>query len=192
MIENYIDFNTLLMRYLEDKTLPATAKHRAQSEADSKRDRRLLNLPSVACRPTFIVHRLNAELARICNPIFRRLGVDLITSRILVVLLEQQQAYIGDIVDIMALPQSTVSHQLKRLENVNLVKRQADKADQRAILVTLTRKGKGVAAQCDQISAAIYEELFSSTDDAQIDALVERLSDMEARLKAINAASLGV
>ena len=149
-------------------------------------------MPAVDQRPTFIVHRLNAELARICNPMFRRLGVDLITSRILVVLLEQQQAYIGDIVDIMALPQSTVSHQLKRLEAANLVKREADKADNRAIVVTLTRKGREVAMQCDHISAAIYEELFSDTADAQIEQLVKRLSELEGKLKSINAASLEI
>lgn len=170
--------------------MPAPAKHLASPNANKTESRRFSRMPAVGRRPTFIVHRLNAELARICNPMFRRLGVDLITSRILVVLLEQQQAYIGDIVDIMALPQSTVSHQLKRLEAANLVKRQADKADNRAIVVTLTRKGKDVATQCDQISAAIYEELFSTTDDQQIEGLVARLSEMESKLKSISASNL--
>ena len=172
--------------------MPVSAKQSTPEQTEADAARSFSRMPAVDRRPTFIVHRLNAELARICNPMFRRLGVDLITSRILVVLLEQQQAYIGDIVDIMALPQSTVSHQLKRLEAANLVKRQADKADNRAIVVTLTRKGRDVAAQCDRISAAIYEELFSNTADAQIDQLVERLSEMEGKLKTINAASLEI
>ncbi len=138
------------------------------------------------------MHRLNAELARICNPMFRRLGVDLITSRILVVLLEEKHAYIGDIVDIMALPQSTVSHQLKRLQAANLVERQPDKTDNRAIVVTLTGKGREVAQQCDRISAAIYAQLFSDTDDEQVDTLVQRLSEMDDRLQRISADNLVV
>ena len=147
-------------------------------------------LPAIAKRPTFIVHRLNAELARICNPLFRRLGVDLITARILAVLLEQGRVYVGDVVDLMALPQSTVSHQIKRLEGAGLVNRQADKTDNRAYFVSLTRKGRDVAVQCSQISATIYAEVFKDVDEATVFELIDHLEGMEARLKSLTASSL--
>lgn len=145
---------------------------------------------SITERPTFLVHRLNAELARVCNPLFRRLGVDLITSRILVILREQQFAYVGDIVEAMSLPQSTVSHQLKRLEASGLVTRRADKTDNRAFVLSLTRKGQSVAQQCNELSDNLYAQLFDETDAKELAALISGLERMEQRLKAINATNL--
>ena len=147
-------------------------------------------ITSITKRPTFLVHRLNAELARVCNPLFRRLGVDLITSRILVILREQQSAYVGDVVDAMSLPQSTVSHQLKRLEASGLVTRRADKADNRAFMLSLTRKGQSVAEQCNALSDKLYAQLFDEVDANELISLISSLERMEQRLKAVDATSL--
>ena len=147
-------------------------------------------LPALSERPTFLVHQLNAELARICNPLFRRLHVDLITSRILVILLERDTTYISDVVELMALPQSTVSHQIKRLVNAGLVERRADTADNRAYVVSLTEQGHSVAEQCNAISARIYATLFDDFDPDQIESLVSNLTLMSAKLKALKASTL--
>lgn len=149
-------------------------------------------LPSIERRPTFIIHRLNAELARICNPILRPLGVDLITSRILAMLYDRHSVYIGDVVELMSLPQSTVSHQIKRLETIGLVKRRTDKSDNRAVQLTLTRKGKDIAARCNAVSNALYSELFAGYDQAQLDTLVASLGDLTMRLRGISAGSLDI
>ncbi len=145
---------------------------------------------SITQRPTFLVHRINAELARLCNPAFRRLGVDLITSRILVLLLEQDRAYVGDLVDAMALPQSTVSHQVKRLEQARLITRRPDETDNRAYLISLTRKGRTVATKCSKLSDSIYTELFGTTHPAEMQQLVQSLQQMELNLQSIDPAKL--
>ncbi len=147
-------------------------------------------LPELSQRPTFIVHQLNAELARICNPLFRRLHVDLITSRILVILLERQNAYVGDVVEMMALPQSTVSHQIKRLVDAGLVERRADAADNRVYVVSLTRKGRQVADECNAISERIYAEVFGDFDARELESLVRNLETMGAKLKSLKASAL--
>jgi DNA-binding transcriptional ArsR family regulator len=82
---------------------------------------RTRQLPALADRISFLMHRINAQMQRICNPRFERWGVDLVTSRMLVALLERGQMSSGDIVRLMALPQSTISHQLKRLEALGYV-----------------------------------------------------------------------
>ena len=153
-------------------------------------DKNKAPLPALSQRPTFIVHQLNAELARICNPLFRRLHVDLITSRILVILLERQSAYVGDVVEMMALPQSTVSHQIKRLVDAGLVERRADAADNRVYVVSLTRKGRQVAEACNAISKRIYAALFDDFDEAELNALVRNLENMGAKLKTLKASAL--
>ena len=147
-------------------------------------------LPELSARPTFLVHQLNAELARICNPLFRRLHVDLITSRILVILLERETTYIGDVVELMALPQSTVSHQIKRLVTSGMVERHADAADNRAYVVSLTERGREVARQCNAVSAEIYAALFDDFDDDELERLVRNLTRMSAKLKTLKASTL--
>ncbi len=155
-------------------------------------DAQAASLPSLVKRPTFLVHQLNAELARICNPLFRPLEVDLITSRILVMLWENGNAHIGDIVETMALPQSTVSHQLKRLQNAGLVIRKVDETDSRAFVVSLTAKGKTVAQQCNEISAAIYAELFPDQTTQQMQLLIKQLETMVVRLRGVSANNLAI
>lgn len=125
-----------------------------------------------------------------CNPLFRRLGVDLITSRILVILREQHRAYVGDVVDAMSLPQSTVSHQLKKLEALGLIRRQADNADNRAFLLSLTSKGQSVAEQCNELSDSLYAQLFDESDAIELANLITGLERMEQRLKAIDTTIL--
>ena len=146
-------------------------------------------LPELSERPTFLVHQLNAELARICNPLFRRLHVDLITSRSLVILLERDTTYISDVVELMALPQSTVSHQIKRLVTGGMVERRADAADNRAYMVSLTAHGREVAEQCNAVSAQIYAALFDDFEDAELDRLVRNLTRMSAKLKTLKAST---
>ena len=146
-------------------------------------------LPGLAQRPTFILQRLNAELARICNPMFRQafdgLGVDLITSRILVIVLERRGVYVGDVVTLMGLPQSTVSHQIKRLQASGLVVRQVDSKDKRLFLLHLTAQGEQVAEQCNAMSERIYAQLFSGVGEREVAALVGQLNTMAEKLAGL-------
>lgn len=145
-------------------------------------------MPEIESRPTFMVHQLNAELARICNPLFKKLGVDIITSRLLVIIREKPGVLVGDVQRIMALPQSTVSHQVKRLEQAGLVVRSADSQDKRAFSCHLTQRGEDVARACDQISEEIYAELFDDIDDETLRTLVDSLNFMAQRLARVSAA----
>ncbi len=140
--------------------------------------------PDIETRPTFIVHQLNAELARICNPLFKTFGVDLITSRILVLILEKENIGVGEIVRLMALPQSTVSHQVKRLAEQGFVVRKADAADKRLFSVHLTPQGTAVAQACNAMSQDIYRRLFSDLSTQQMQALNESLMLMAQCLAA--------
>lgn len=39
-------------------------------------------------RDSFLVHRFNAQMLRVCDPHFQKWGVDLVASRMMVALLE--------------------------------------------------------------------------------------------------------
>ncbi|MFK7915051.1 MAG: MarR family winged helix-turn-helix transcriptional regulator [Pseudomonadales bacterium] len=157
--------------------MTATRKHSANAQ-----------LPAVAARPTFVIHRLNAALGRICNPRFRELGVDLITSRILVLVAERRRLQIGELVELMALPQSTVSHQIRRLEEAGLLRRRSDAQDQRALWLSLTAKGQSRADACQALSADLYGQLFADMPGAEMARLVAALADLDARLQRVESA----
>jgi DNA-binding MarR family transcriptional regulator len=108
--------------------------------------------PPMNRRLTFQVHRVNAKIAQVANPLFRIQQLDLLSSRILVLLLERGEMRVGELVEEMVLPQSTISHQLQRLEKRKLLRRRRVKDDNRAVAVSLTRKGLEVARQCNQLS----------------------------------------
>ncbi len=127
-------------------------------------------LPPLMDRISFLTHRLNALMARACNPYFQVWGVDLIMSRMMVVMLEHGPLPAGEIVRIMALPQSTISHQIKRLEKLGYVEREQGKQDSRVRVASLTEKGRDVALQANRLSQQMIGVLMDSIgpDDIEV------------------------
>jgi DNA-binding MarR family transcriptional regulator len=122
-------------------------------------------------RLTFQVHRVNAKIAQIANPLFRIQQLDLLSSRILVLLLERSELRVGELVDEMVLPQSTISHQLQRLEKRKLLRRRRARDDNRAVAVSLTPKGLEVSGAEAAELARLLGKMFATleTFSASID-----------------------
>lgn len=128
-------------------------------------------LPPLSKRVTFLIHRINARLAQAANPVFRRHDLDLYSSRILVALLEQSAMTVGDLVELMVLPQSTISHQLRRLEAAGLIRRRRRASDNRSVSVTLTPLGKAVSKECNDLSRDIYAVMVGTLSARQLSGL---------------------
>ena len=124
-------------------------------------------LPPIEERYSFLMHRINAHMARICNPMFRHWQVDIDMARMLVVLKQEGAMAAGDIVRFMALPQSTVSHQLKRLEKLGYVERFIGAKDSRVMVASLTARGREVAEESNELSRKVTS------------AMVEAIADMD-------------
>ena len=135
-------------------------------------------------RVSFLLHRLNASMSRVSNPLFKQYGLDAITARILVVTLHRPHSFVGDIVRALGLPQSTVSHQIKRLENMGYLIREKDRLDARSFKVTLTGNGMSVAEECDarsqRLNDLVTAELQEKDSQVFFDAVHQLLSFMEA------------
>jgi DNA-binding MarR family transcriptional regulator len=87
---------------------------------------------------------------------------------------------VGELVDVMVLPQSTLSHQLQRLERRGIIRRRRLASDNRSVVVTLTKEGKSVAEQCDRLGAAIYQSIagnFSASEMETLRTLLGRMYD---------------
>lgn len=147
---------------------------------------RTRQLPALADRISFLMHRINAQMQRICNPRFERWGVDLVTSRMLVALLERNQMSSGDIVRLMALPQSTISHQLKRLEALGYVARSTDPVDSRIVIATLTDNGRAVAIAANELSRSVTDALLDAIGDSEVEPVRAALKRMDHALELLS------
>src|SRR5262245_33734820 len=143
--------------------------------------------PPMTRRLTFQVHRVNAKIAQVANPLFRIRQLDLLSSRILVLLLERNELRVGELVDEMVLPQSTISHQLQRLEKRKLLRRRRAQDDNRAVAVSLTPKGLEVARQCNRLSLAVYQHMTERLSSAEAAELARLLGKMFATLETFSA-----
>jgi DNA-binding MarR family transcriptional regulator len=135
-------------------------------------------VPSTSSRVSFKIHRVNAKIAMVCNRLFRAREIDLISSRILVFLLEAEEMRVGQLVDIMVLPQSTISHQLRNLDRRGLIRRTRAEDDNRSVTVTLTEEGRRVAQECNDLSRDVYLHMIHGLSEAelgQLSGLLDRL-----------------
>jgi DNA-binding MarR family transcriptional regulator len=133
-------------------------------------------------RVSFLTHRINAKLQQLCNPVIAPYDLDLYSSRIIVALAEKEAMKVGELVDLMALPQSTMSHQLKRLESDGYVLRTRSSTDNRTVVITLTEKGREVAETCNRLSDIILSYVSEELDENEIVLLSNLLQRVFASL----------
>jgi DNA-binding MarR family transcriptional regulator len=120
-------------------------------------------------RISFLVHRINAHLMRDTNPKLKIWGLDLTESRLMVALLENGPMAAGDIVRIMALPQSTISHQVKRLEKLGYITRTIGEKDSRMVIATLTERGREVAIDANAHSRDVTDRLLEAIGPDEVE-----------------------
>jgi DNA-binding MarR family transcriptional regulator len=142
-----------------------------QEPARRPSKRREKALPDMLDRVTFLVHRVEARIAQASSPAFLLHDIEIDSVRMLGFLLERKEMRVGDLVEVMVLPQSTISHQLQRLEKRGLIKRRRVAADNRAVAVTLTPKGRQVTIQCRQFSEAFHEQVLRDFSGEEVELL---------------------
>lgn len=142
-------------------------------------------LPPLAERISFLVHRVGAHMARISNPWFQEAGVDLVTSRMIVLLAERGALTAGEIVKVMALPQSTISHQLKRLEGLGYLTREVGPDDSRIVIARLTAQGIEVARRSNELSREVVGALVSAIGEDDLPTVRAALKRADAALEVM-------
>ena len=139
-------------------------------------------------RVSFKVHRVSAKLAQIASSLFRNHKLDPISSRILVLLLERDHLRVGELVELMVLPQSTISHQLQRLDKAKLIRRRRIREDNRSVAVSLTPTGRAIAVECDALSLNVYRHMTEDLNENEIDDLCMLLGKMFNSLEGYKVA----
>jgi MarR family transcriptional regulator, organic hydroperoxide resistance regulator len=140
--------------------------------------------PPLEERFSYLCHKISSRIAMIGNRHFRKHSLNHYSARILVLLLEHPSLKMGDLVNLMLLPQSTISTQLQSLHKRGFIARARAQHDNRSVIVALTPSGRKVARDCEELSARVQELIaagFSATERKLAYQMFERI---ESRLIA--------
>ena len=149
----------------------------ASSNADA--DAELLAMED---RLTFLVHRVSARIANVGNRHFRAHDLNHFSARILVLLLQHEELRAGELVDLMVLPQSTISSQLQALHGKRLIRRRRSRKDSRSVILTLTPEGLELARDCDGLSLRVHHALLDDLTEREKRGGIDFLHKVNARL----------
>lgn len=107
----------------------------------------------ISQRLTFLLHRLVAVLVDASTQEFREHGLSIPAARAMVSLLESGgAATVGSLAQTTCIDLSTTSHILRRLEQLGLIARERQQADNRVVMAKLTPAGREIAAKCREAS----------------------------------------
>jgi DNA-binding MarR family transcriptional regulator len=84
--------------------------------------------------------------------------------------------------EMTALPPSTMTNVIDRLERDGLAERVRHPTDRRKVLVTLTGKGTALLERLNRLAVGFTEELMVDVGDASIEVVIDALNQMNFRL----------
>ena len=146
--------------------------------------------PALVDRLTFLVHTVSARVANVGNRHFRSHDLNHFSARILVLLLEHEELRTGELVDLMVLPQSTISSQLQALHGKRLIRRRRSRKDNRSVIITLTPAGLELARDCNGLSLRVHDALLRNIPDKEKRLAFGFLRKVNARLLELETQEL--
>ena len=103
----------------------------------------------------FAVYSANLAFGRAYRPILDKLGLTYTQYVTLVALGEEDDQTVGDLGDKLFLESNTLTPILKKLEQLGLVERRRDPADERQVRVNLTAAGRKLRQQVESDAAGL-------------------------------------
>lgn len=122
-------------------------------EAQSKSPK----LPNFLC---FAVYSANLAFGRVYKPVLDRLGLTYTSYIALVALGDEDDVTVSMLGDRLFLESNTLTPILKKLESMELIRRQRDPADERQVRVSLTEAGLRLL---DRIETDVRPTLIGAT-----------------------------
>ena len=137
-----------------------------------------LKLENQICFPLYAVSRL---ITRTYQPLLEELGITYPQYLVLMVLWERDGITVNHIREKLVLNTNTVTPLLKRMEQNGLLERVRDTADERKVLVSLTKKGKELREEAVQVPFQLVKNIetedLSETEVLQLKATLNKLLD---------------
>lgn len=89
----------------------------------------------------FSLYACSRAVSRMYRPILDELGITYTQYLVLLVLWEHNESTVKEISEMLDLDSGTLTPLLKRMESMNLVKRQRSSVDERVVIVRITEEG---------------------------------------------------
>ncbi|MDF2877548.1 MAG: ohrR [Clostridia bacterium] len=145
----------------------------------------VLKLENQLC---FSVYAASRAITKIYRPFLDEIGVTYPQYLVMLVLWENNVVTLKDLGNKLYLDSGTLTPLLKRLEHMELIKRERSKEDERLLCVTITQKGLDLKKRAAKIPGCVLAGL--STDIAalmnlknEIDGLLNNVKIQEEKLK---------
>ncbi len=107
----------------------------------------------------FSIYACSREITSLYRPYLDQLGITYPQYLTLLVLWEEQQCTVKELGERLYLDSGTLTPMLKRMEAIDLIKRERSQEDERKVLVSLTTKGQ----ELKERAYCIPESLFSNS-----------------------------
>src|SRR5215471_8596467 len=130
----------------------------------------------------FLLDVATRRITKFYNRRLRQFGITYNHLFILTCLWEQDGVQVKDLAHQLYLDSSSLTGHLDRMERAELVVRQDDPDDRRAIRVFLTEKGRHLKVQLEPISEELKETLQRGVPPGRVAALRAALQNMSRKL----------
>ena len=119
---------------------------------------KMLHLGNQLCYPLYAASRLTTK---IYSDFLEDLDLTYPQYLVMLVLWEKDMQTVNQISHKLYLETNTITPMLKRLEQKDIIKRKRSTVDERAVIVSLTRKGKSLQQKAITIPQSIAKSFFS-------------------------------
>lgn len=140
---------------------------------------------SLQQRLSFVIHTISNRIALFGQHLHREHGINHFTARILVLLLEFEELRISDLVELLVLPQSTLSSHLQVLQKKGLIRKRRSRKDSRSVYLSLSPAGLELAQACNDMSQRANAGMLEGMDPAESQIAFEFLRKVSERLPVL-------
>ena len=131
----------------------------------------------------FLVARV-ATLMNAWHADFRKLGLSVLSVRVMAVLSLNGGASVGELAEATSIDPSTLSHILRRLERQKLVHKTRQDHDNRSVKVSTTARGRLLAKRCHATAVKHDRMLTRGLPAGEVRALKSALHQLYANVKS--------
>lgn len=125
----------------------------------------------------FAVYSANLAFGRAYRPVLDKVGLTYTQYVTLVALSEEDDLTVGDLGDRLFLESNTLTPILKKLEQLGLVERRRDPADERQVRIKVTAKGRKLKQQVEDSASRLIEATGLGGDFAKVQRTIAKLRD---------------
>jgi DNA-binding MarR family transcriptional regulator len=125
----------------------------------------------------FAVYSANLAFGRVYRPILDKLGLTYTQYVTLVALGEEDDQRVGDLGDKLFLESNTLTPILKKLEQLGLVDRRRDPADERQVRVNATLAGRKLQQEVEKSAAKLIDATGLGENFGEVQQTISRLRD---------------